>query len=89
MSKVFAGFEGFITTDKLTESQVIIIKWQYGYFGSFYKKMFEAITLADDTNIARIEKGFPELVKAFNLYKTQFGFFDECERLAEKFSLNK
>jgi hypothetical protein len=88
MNNIFSGFEGFIADRRLTENEVVIIKWQYGYFGSFYKALIDCYRKADTDNKARLEKGFPEIGRAMAVYDHEKGFYANCEKLAEKFNLN-
>lgn len=88
MNQIFSGFEKLILDEKFSEDEIIIIKWQYGYFGSFYKKIIEAYRCADAGNKAAIEKGFPELVRAMERFDKEEGFFEYVERKAETYELN-
>lgn len=88
MNKLFAGFEEFIKDDRLTEIEVIIIKWQYGYFGSFYRSLIECFRKADLQNKERLSQAFPQLAEALDRYNQEEGFFEHCEKLAEKYKLN-
>jgi len=88
MSKLFVGFEDFIEEEKLTEDEVIIIKWQYGYFGSFFKSLITAFNLADEENLARLVLAFPELGGALHRFRHEEGFGIHCEKTAELLKLN-
>jgi len=88
VNKILAGFENFIEEEKLTEDEVIIIKWQYGYFGSFYKSLITAFNLADHENWAKLLLAFPEVGGALHRYKTESGFSIHCEKTAELLKLN-
>ena len=57
-------------TGELSPTEEIIIKWQHDYYGGFMKLLFDAIAHADDENLNRIARGFPEEVKAVRLYRT-------------------
>jgi len=89
VNKIFSGFESFIETKHLDESEVIIIKWQYGYFGDFYNALIRACRLADLPNKLRIRNSFPELYNAMERYDTEKGFFSSVEAKAEKMGLNR
>jgi hypothetical protein len=88
VNKLLAGFEDFITEEKLTDDEVIIIKWQYGYFGSFYKSLIASFLLADEGNLARLVLAFPELGGALHRFKHEEGFGIHCEKTAELLKLN-
>ncbi len=63
-----------------TPEERAIIQWQYGFYGSFYKALFEAICLADDSNIEKIAKGFPVEVSAYKRYKQESGWRENVEK---------
>jgi hypothetical protein len=43
-----------------------LIKWQFkAHTSSFFEALWEAISMADTVNLARLERGFPEEVHAF------------------------
>lgn len=48
------------------------LEYQFHFCGDFYEALFQAIGRADEGNLARLEKGFPEEVHAYILW-TQFG----------------
>jgi len=48
------------------------LEFQYQHSGDFHEALFRAIALADDQNLARLEKGFPQEVHAHMAW-TQFG----------------
>lgn len=48
------------------------LEFQYQFTGDFYTLLFRAIAQADDQNLARLEKGFPEEVHA-HIAWTRFG----------------
>lgn len=88
MNKLYTGFEDFIEDHRLTETEVIIIKWQYGYFGDFYLSLVKCFRLADTANKSRLTLAFPDLAGALHRYDTEEGFFESCEKLAEKYHFN-
>lgn len=89
IDKICSGFETFINDGSLTEVEVIIIKWQYGYFGSFYSMLIEAYRIADTENKQNISKGFPLLVGAMALFDSCPEFWKNCELLAGILGINK
>jgi len=42
-----------------------VVKWQFRLLGDFGTALAEAITRADDNNLERIAKGFPDEVAGF------------------------
>ena len=44
------------------------LDFQYGDTGGFFTRLFQAIAVADSTNIKRLAKGFPEEVDAYLLW---------------------
>ena len=42
-----------------------VLKWQWRQYGSFYRALFDAIKLADDTNLEKLRLGFPVEVAGF------------------------
>lgn len=67
-----------INSGKFTESEICIIKWQFGLYGSFYTNLFVAIQSADPINLRKLEKGFPVEVAGFKAWQ------DESNALANK-----
>ena len=61
--------------EKLTPEEDAIMQWHYGYYGTFYKALFEAICRADDMNIDLLALGFPVEVSAYKRYKTESGWW--------------
>ena len=49
---------------ELTEGEIFIVQWQKGMLGSFSTHLALAMNKADPENLAKLEKGFPELVQA-------------------------
>lgn len=44
------------------------LKYQFQMLGSFFTKLFDAISQADDDNLNALAKGFPEEVDAFKTW---------------------
>jgi len=54
---------------------------QFGWTGSFYTTLFDAISLADRKNTSKLAEGFPEEVDAYRIF-TQEGrdaFLAKCD----------
>jgi hypothetical protein len=47
------------------------LEWQYHFTGDFYTLLFRTIGQADDQNLERLAKGFPEEVEAHVIWTTQ------------------
>lgn len=44
------------------------LEYQFGWSGSFYKALFEAMHAADASNLARLSKGFPKEAEAYEVW---------------------
>ena len=51
-----------------TGAEKSVIKWQYGQYGDFYMSLWDAIRKADETNLRRLELGFPVEVAGFRAW---------------------
>lgn len=67
---------------QLTEDEEFIVKWQYRMLGDFKKALIEAIKFADESNLERLKKGFPEEVQGFINYTQVSGWWQEVQRRA-------
>lgn len=54
-----------LRSEDLTEGEKIIVKWQFRILGDFQTALMEAIGRADDDNLERISRGFPDHVSGF------------------------
>ena len=61
--------------DKLSKGERFIFEWQYRIAGSFGKALAEAMALADDSNLEKFRKGFPEEVEALLKYRNEKGWW--------------
>lgn len=55
----------FLHSDRWTTAEKLIIQWQFRLLGHFRAALFEAIVRADDGNLEKIQRGFPEEVAGF------------------------
>lgn len=55
----------FLESDQWTGAEKWVLRWQFGLLGDFQTALSEAIKRADDSNLARLELGFPEQVAGF------------------------
>lgn len=53
--------------------------WQYGGDG-FMSQLFKAMSKADEVNLNKIAKGFPEEVTAYRRYIGEAGYWDMVKR---------
>lgn len=51
--------------ENLTVGERFIVDWQYGMMGGFNTALKEAIISADEGNLGRLAKGFPDEVFAY------------------------
>ena len=73
-----------VSLDKLEPDELAVFKWQYDLNGDFYSALFNAIKLADDTNLNNLIKGFPIEVEGFNKYRLVPMWWSEVKRKAVK-----
>ena len=60
-------------------SERAVVQWQARLHGQFYTALWEALASADDKNLARLEKGFPDEVAGLRSWR----FGDLAERLRQ------
>jgi len=60
----------------------MIYDWRHNRSGSFYKGLFDLMMLADEDNLERLAKAFPEPVAAFCRWKFEEGWFEKVEAKA-------
>ena len=68
------NFEG------LTKGENFIVEWQYRMLGDFGTALANAIMLADIHNKAKLAKGFPDEVEAYNKYSTENGWWQKLQK---------
>lgn len=71
-----------IDLDALTEGERFIVEWQYHLGGGFFTALATAISRADIVNLARLEKGFPEEVRAYRSFSMVSGWWEEVQKKA-------
>ena len=59
----------YLLSESATVHEQLVLKWQFGLYGSFYTALWQAMTLADPENLLRLEKGFPEQVAALKEWR--------------------
>lgn len=75
---------GFNIWEGLDVLQTIAIKWQFNIFGGFFSALMLLIAKADDFNRERLRRGFPDHVKAYELFINEPGWWDATLALAKK-----
>ena len=51
-----------------TDGEKFVVKWQFQVLGHFKTALMDAIKLADEKNLARLELGFPDEVQGFRAW---------------------
>ena len=69
--------------EELTKGEQFIYDWQYGYSGSFYKSLQEAMSKADSKNTGKLKLGFPEEVEAMWNFQNTAGWWEAIEEKAQ------
>jgi len=59
----------------LSQAQQSLVKWQYRTHGSFFTTLWKVIALADNENLMRLAKGYPELVREYQMYTGTTGYW--------------
>jgi hypothetical protein len=70
--------------DQLTNGEINLLKFNRGMTGSFMRHLFEALFVADEHNLDRLAKGFPEEVEAVRRWGNESGYSDKIEKLWNK-----
>ena len=65
---------------KLFTGERHLVDWQFGLGGDFNNALFDAISKADELNLAKLEMGFPEEVIAFRRYSREYGYWENIEK---------
>ena len=64
-----------------------IIEWQYHMMGSFRKAIMEAICLADETNLEKLRRCFPDEVGGYIRYSQQPNWWKEAQTKADELGI--
>jgi hypothetical protein len=64
----------------LDPEEYVAFMWQRGSMGGFNSLIMQAITIADEDNLNRLEKGFPLLVGAYKKYSRIKGWWQSVEK---------
>lgn len=65
----FERVQEILNCDRYTAGEKECVQFHLGMLDGFYENLWEAITQADDENLARLAKGFPEEVAAYQDWK--------------------
>jgi hypothetical protein len=67
---------------KLTTAERMLVEWANGVASHSTTALFECMARFDTTNLAKLEKGFPEQVEVWRKYKGGGGWWAAlCARL--------
>lgn len=61
-----------------------LVKWQFGYASGFTKLLFIAMAKADDVNLGKFRRAFPEEVEALVRFRTEDGYW---RKLIDEFNV--
>lgn len=68
---------------KLNSGEKHLVEWRTSTGGGFFTVLFLAITVADEVNLSKLEKAFPEDVQAFRNYNNVHGWWEDLGRRLE------
>ncbi|MBW1999381.1 MAG: hypothetical protein JRJ29_15650 [Deltaproteobacteria bacterium] len=63
----------------LEPEEAAVVEWQYGYCGGFHTALWDAISLADEINLLRLEQGFPIEVRGYKKFTREQGWWQAVE----------
>lgn len=64
---------------ELTQGEVDLYYWQYNKLGGFMTKIFDAMSVADNTNLKKLSKAYPEQVAAYRRYCNENGYWNNIK----------
>lgn len=59
-----------IGSGELSTTEEIILRWQWGLYGDFFSSLMETIAHADESNLERLARAFPDEVTAYRAWTT-------------------
>jgi len=71
------NYEYFVSLDRGTQH---LVEWQYHFSGDFNRALFEVIGRADEINLYRLARGFPEEVEAYKNYTRVNGWWQKIQK---------
>jgi len=63
----------------LTEGERSLYRWQYHQTDDFEGCLWDCISRADSTNLANLERGFPEHLEAYRRYARESGYWSDLK----------
>lgn len=74
--------------EPLTAGECFILDWQYRHaVGSFRKALTDAIINADENNLRRMARAFPEECEAIQRFRNQPGYLEQTRAKAAALGL--
>jgi len=65
---------------ELTEEERLMWAWQYDQIGDFEDTLMQAICKADEKNLDRLSKGYPDHVSGYIKYAHERGWWETVQR---------
>ena len=59
-----------LASGQWTASEKELVKWQFGLLGGFRSALWDALARADDSNLERMARAFPDEVAALSAWRT-------------------
>jgi len=69
---------------ELTKGEIKFCEYQRGMTGSFFTKLFEAMTVSDGENLEKLKKAFPEEVASYIRYRDEDGYWPWLKKTYEE-----
>lgn len=66
-----------------TPGEKFIIEWQYGMLGGFKSALMDAISRADEGNLAKLAIGFPDEVFGFRKFSRDENWWPDLQKKAD------
>ena len=68
MAAAIKELDAILASPRWTPAEKLVVQWQFGMLGDFETQLFKAIDTADESNQARLERGFPEHVSGYRAW---------------------
>ena len=66
--------------EECTLSERFIIEWQYNMLGGFKSALIDAISRADNDNLAKLSVGFPNEVEGFRKFSRDKNWWPDLQK---------
>ena len=66
----------------MNRGELFVVKWQYRLHGTFFTHLANAIARADEDNLDRLKRGFPDEVNGYVNYKAMKGWWETTRQKA-------